>query len=127
MLNSNSSGSAYPSCYAIRYSATFGTVTGLGCGIQRGTYNLYQFAFTQTSTSSETSSSTTISFTTPVRPTAPSIYTPAPQRKNTGAIAGGVVGGVAVIGLLVGGFVWWRIQHKRKAREEVVREMAETN
>ncbi|KAF7506547.1 hypothetical protein GJ744_011693 [Endocarpon pusillum] len=39
-----------------------------------------------------------------------------PKKSNTGAIAGGVVGGLAALGLAAGGAIWGLMRRKKKAR-----------
>lgn len=41
-----------------------------------------------------------------------------PKKTNTGAIAGGVVGGLAALGLAAGGTIWALMRRKEKARRE---------
>lgn len=41
-----------------------------------------------------------------------------PKKSNTGAIAGGVVGGLAALGLAAGGTIWALMRRKEKARRE---------
>jgi hypothetical protein len=43
---------------------------------------------------------------------------PRPKKSNTGAIAGGVVGGLVAVGLLTGGVIWALMRKKEKARRE---------
>ena len=43
---------------------------------------------------------------------------PVKKKSNTGAIAGGVVGGLVVVGLLAGGLIWALMKKKEKARRE---------
>lgn len=41
-----------------------------------------------------------------------------PKKKNTGAIAGGVVGGLLALGLAAGGAIWALMKKKEKARRQ---------
>lgn len=41
-----------------------------------------------------------------------------PKKKSTGAIAGGVVGGLAAVGLIAGAVIWALMKKKEKARSE---------
>ncbi|ERF72079.1 hypothetical protein EPUS_04997 [Endocarpon pusillum Z07020] len=73
-----------------------------------------------------TSATTTRSTSVPVTGSGSSTVTPVPTtpgpvrppRNNTGAIAGGVVGGLALLGLVAGGAIWGLMRRKQKARRQ---------
>lgn len=48
---------------------------------------------------------------------------PASSKSNTAAIAGGTVGGVAVLAVIVGGIIAWLKHKKKREREEKVPEI----
>ena len=48
---------------------------------------------------------------------------PASSKSNTAAIAGGTVGGVAVLAIVVGGIIAWLKHKKKREREEKVPEV----
>lgn len=68
-----------------------------------------------TPTTTTTITGVTTTSTSPPPPSS-TVPVPVPSNRNTGAIAGGVVGGLAGLGLIVGGLIWALMRRKEKAR-----------
>ena len=130
--------SSYPHCITHVYKDTRGAATALsgytllGCAVAAGTdsvyYNPFIFSTTSSSTRRTTStntdttpglgnptSSTSAKTTTTVTQT-PSA-TSVPAATPVGAIAGGIVGGVAAISLIIFG-IWFLIRQNKKHKDE---------
>ncbi|KAK5657306.1 hypothetical protein OQA88_3368 [Cercophora sp. LCS_1] len=125
----------YPNCITHIYADTTGPATRikgytlLGCAVAKGSDNVFYTPFVEATTksSSRRSTNTFIVPDTTLQPTntrATVTVTPDPtpvpassSSSNAGAIAGGVVGGVAAIALIAFG-IWFLIRQKNKNKEQ---------
>ncbi|KAK1754697.1 hypothetical protein QBC47DRAFT_403108 [Echria macrotheca] len=125
--------SSYPHCITHIYADSTGAAsiisgyTLFGCAVAGGTDRVFFNAFTAESSSSarRSSSSSDAGTTTPASSSAKTTTTftstptpaPAPSSTNVGAIAGGVVGGVAALGLIILG-IWYLIRQNKKDKND---------